>query len=141
MTKLRSTTAFGSVISVLPFCSSDQGFMRSSSLAAAIAALASAAFLSNIASRSDTVCGAGGGSVGFPPGAKSNESCAIEAVCPGGQVCDVACQPTHRARLFMGGPFEAVFRDPFECPPGVRHLLIELGQQGFSYRHQVLPLA
>ena len=74
MTKLLSTLTFGIVKSTLPLVSRDHGFSRSASLARAIAARASAAFLSSAVTSPAVSAGGGGGSIGLPPGAMSSSS-------------------------------------------------------------------
>ena len=74
MTKPRSTAIFGSVIRIVPSFSNDHGFSRSASLAPAIAARASAACRSKVATSSAVSAGVGGGAIGLPPGAMSSSS-------------------------------------------------------------------
>src|SRR6266542_7049220 len=74
ITKLRNTAIFGSVRISLPFDINVQGLNKASSLAPAIAALASAEFASNIAKSSASDFGNSAGGSGLPSGARSNES-------------------------------------------------------------------
>ena len=57
---------------------------------------------------------------------------------PVGEVRHVVGVPADRVRLGMGLPVELVVRNAFEHLAGVRHLLIELGQDGFGVHHRVL---
>ena len=74
ITKLRRTATFGIVSNVLPFCSSDHGFISSASLTPVIVAHAAVTFLSKSASSASTFAGASGGDGDSPPGAGPKEA-------------------------------------------------------------------